>query len=315
MFKIVKPAAVAVGLVFGINNHVNAQMAANIAQIKTADSLFLAGDYAHAKIAYKNLVNDTSKNGIWWNRLAFSYYNTGDYETALKGYQKALTLKPGRPLKASVYSRMARINALQNKAELAYANIDSATANGFFAFKELDTLKDFDKVREAERFKQLRTRAFYTAFPCMGNKQAREFDFWVGEWKVFATGTKFIVGHSIIQRIAGGCAILENWTSNNAMNNGKSINFIDPVTNKWKQSWAGGGAQEFVNGEYKDGAMRFTFETTGPKNQKLIGRFIFYNQANGDVRQFNETSADSGKTWTTSYDFTYVRVGNSKEDL
>jgi len=63
---------------------------AQSAQVKTADSLFLAGDYAHAKIAYKNLVNDTSKNGIWWNRMAFSYYNTGDYETALTAYHKAL---------------------------------------------------------------------------------------------------------------------------------------------------------------------------------------------------------------------------------
>jgi len=284
-------------------------------QVKTADSLFLAGDYAHAKIAYKNLVNDTSKNGIWWNRMAFSYYNTGDYETALTGYRKALTLKAAAPLKASIYSRMARVNALQNNPELAYASIDSARANGYILFTELDNLKDFDKIRNTPRFKELRTSVFNCAYPCMVNKQAREFDFWVGQWTVYATGTKFVVGHSVIQRIAGGCAILENWTSNNAINNGKSINFIDPVTGKWKQSWAGGGAQEFVNGEYKDGAMRFTFETTGPKNQKLIGRFIFYNQSDGTVKQFNETSADNGKTWTTSYDFTYVRVGESKDDL
>jgi hypothetical protein len=315
MLKIIKVAIIPVALVLGIDSYVNAQAPAKSTQIKTADSLFLAGDYAHAKTAYKSLVNDTSKNGIWWNRLAFSYYNTGDFDTALKYYQKALTLKAGHPLKASIYSRMARVNALQNNAELAYASIDSAVAKGFFAFKELDTLKDFDKIRDSERFKQLRTTAFNDAFPCMANKQAREFDFWVGEWKVYVTGTKQVAGHSVIQRIAGGCAILENWTSNNAMNNGKSINFIDPVTNKWKQSWAGGGVQEFVNGEYKDGAMRFTFETTGPQNQKLIGRFTFYNQSNGDVRQFNETSADNGNTWATSYDFTYVKVGGSKEDL
>lgn len=284
-------------------------------EIKTADSLFLAGDYAHAKTAYKNLVNDTSKNGVWWNRLAFSYYNTGDYTAALTGYKKALSLKPGAPLKASVYSRMARVNALQDKPELAYASIDSARANGYVQFTELDNLKDFDKIRNNPRFKELRTAVFNSAFPCMTNKQAREFDFWVGQWTVYATGTKFVVGHSVVQRIAGGCAILENWTSNNAANNGKSINFIDPVTGKWKQSWAGGSVQEFVNGEYKDGAMRFTFQTTGPQNKKVIGRFIFYNQADGTIKQFNETSADDGKTWKTAYDFTYVRVGESKDDL
>ena len=310
MFKILTVFALAI-----LTNGINLTASAQSTEVKIADSLFLTGDYAHAKIAYKKLVNDTSKNGIWWNRMAFSYYNTGDYATALTGYHKALMLKPGPPLKASIYSRMARVNALQNQPELAYASIDSARANGYLQFTELDNLKDFDRIRNTPRFKELRTLVFNSAFPCMANKQAREFDFWVGEWKVYVTGTKIVAGHSLIQRIAGGCAILENWTSNNAANNGKSINFIDPVTGKWKQSWAGGGVQEFVNGEYKNAAMRFTFETTGPQNQKLIGRFIFYNQADGTVKQFNETSADNGKTWTTSYDFTYVRVGESKDDL
>lgn len=37
-----------------------------------------------------------------------------------------------------------------------------------------------------------------------------------------------------------------------------------------------------------------------------MGRFIFYNEKTGQVRQFNETSSDGGKSWTTSYDYTYV---------
>src|SRR4051812_30091188 len=119
MFKVLTVSALAI-LLAGVNLTASAQRP----EVKTADSLFLAGDYTHAKIAYKKLVNDTSKNGIWWNRMAFSYYNTGDYETALTGYQKALTLKAGPPLKASIYSRMARVNALQNKPALAYASID-----------------------------------------------------------------------------------------------------------------------------------------------------------------------------------------------
>jgi hypothetical protein len=142
----------------------------------------------------------------------------------------------------------------------------------------------------------------------MGDHHAREFDFWIGEWNVYVTGTKNYAGHSLIQMISGGCALLENWDS--PAGNGKSINFIDPVTNKWKQSWAGSyanGIQEFTNGEYKDSAMRFIFERTNVQGNKIIGRFIFYNEGPDQVRQFNETSADGGKTWTTTYDFTYVR--------
>ena len=69
MLKIIKVAIIHVALVLGIDSYVNAQAPAKSTQIKTADSLFLAGDYAHAKTAYKSLVNDTSKNGRWWNRL------------------------------------------------------------------------------------------------------------------------------------------------------------------------------------------------------------------------------------------------------
>jgi hypothetical protein len=147
-----------------------------------------------------------------------------------------------------------------------------------------------------------------SALPCIGNKQAREFDFWVGEWDVYKRSTTQLVGHSLIQVVSDGCAILENWTAAGSSGSGKSLNFIDPATGKWKQTWVGSrGPQDFVNGEYKDGAMRFTFDLTDTKGHKLTGRFIFYKEGPDQVRQLNEVSADKGKTWTTSYDFTYIR--------
>ena len=145
-------------------------------------------------------------------------------------------------------------------------------------------------------------------FPCMTNPKAREFDFWIGDWEVYVTGTQTYSGHNKIERVSGGCALLENWKSNSS--EGKSLNFIDPLSGTWKQMWVGSypfGIQEFVKGVYKDGAMRFIFETTDAQGNKLVGRFIFYNEKPGQVRQFNETSADGGKTWVTSYDYTYFR--------
>jgi len=119
-----------------------------------------------------------------------------------------------------------------------------------------------------------------------------------------------LAGHSIIQRVSGGCMILENWTSANTPYAGKSMNFVDAATHKWQQVWVGSegsGQHVFVNGEYRDGAMRFDFEQANPQGKKQIGRFIFYNQGPNQVRQFNETSDDNGTTWTTVYDFTYKR--------
>src|ERR1700743_1985519 len=80
---------------------------------KKADSLYYAQDWKAAKAAYKAVLNDTSVNNISWNRLGFLNYNTGSYTDALYDYKKALANHPIVPVKASAYSRMARVNALQ----------------------------------------------------------------------------------------------------------------------------------------------------------------------------------------------------------
>jgi hypothetical protein len=151
-----------------------------------------------------------------------------------------------------------------------------------------------------------------TSLPCMTDSKAREFDCWIGEWEAFVTGTDKLAGHSRIDRASGGCMILENWTSVGSQQfEGKSMNFIDPVTKKWKQVWIGSGqspnATEFLNGEYRDGAMRFEFESLDKAGKKILVQFHFYNQGPDKVRQLHQTSADDGKTWTVTYDFTYIR--------
>jgi hypothetical protein len=151
-----------------------------------------------------------------------------------------------------------------------------------------------------------------SALPCLDDPKAREFDFWIGEWDAFVTGTTNLAGHSRIDRASGGCMILENWTSVGSQQfEGKSMNFVDPVTKKWKQIWVGSGqspnATEFLNGEYRDGAMRFEFESLDKNAKKILVHFHFYNQGPDKVRQLHQTSADDGKTWTVTYDFTYIR--------
>src|SRR6478609_3233233 len=115
------------------------------------------------------------------------------------------------------------------------------------------------------------------AFPCLKNAQAREFDFWLGDWDVYARGTTTLVGKSKIENASGGCMVLENWTAvGGQMHNGKSMNFVDPESNKWIQVWVGSSGinnqniTRFYDGEYKEGAMRFIFDRT-VKGQKIIG--------------------------------------------
>ena len=68
-----------------------------------------------------------------------------------------------------------------------------------------------------------------------------QFDFWVGEWRVFSTnGPTLPVGHNIIEKRVGGCLILESWT-NTAGTGGVSLRHYNPATDSWNMFWVSDG--------------------------------------------------------------------------
>lgn len=280
------------------------------ATISFADSLFLSQNWKEAVLAYEKVLKTESSNSLAWNRLGFSYHNLSTYDKALENYLKALNYKPSPALETIIQSRLARVYAVKNDPDKAFASLDKAIALGYGNLAELETQKEFENLRRDQRFKDAWNRANVNAYPCMGNAQARQFDFWIGEWDAYVTGTNNLAGRSKIELASGGCMILENWSSAGAPFTGKSMNFVDPASGKWKQIWVGSGgvnATEFLNGEYREDAMRFEFETTNAQGAKTQVHFHFFNQGPDQVRQFHETSTDGGKTWVTTYDFTYKR--------
>ncbi len=145
-------------------------------------------------------------------------------------------------------------------------------------------------------------------YPCLYSAKARQFDFWVGEWDVYDPGGHK-AGTSVIERVANGCGLLENWTG--AMGgDGKSINFYDPQAGKWFQYWIGtDGNPQRYSGEYRDGALRFAGEPSTRNGKRFVSRLTFFNLDANTVRQLSERSEDDGKTWAVGYDFKYVRRG------
>ena len=92
----------------------------------------------------------------------------------------------------------------------------------------------------------------------------RQFDFWLGKWKVSLPNGKQ-VGTSEISRQAEGCAIREQWTAASGKG-GMSINYYDPTEKKWHQDWVGGdGTILHLRGGMKDGVMILSDEpASGP---------------------------------------------------
>ena len=144
--------------------------------------------------------------------------------------------------------------------------------------------------------------------PCASLPEARQFDFWVGRWEVRDTSGR-IAGTNEIQLILGDCVLLENWTGARGVT-GKSLNTFNKSKRKWQQTWVDdhGEVIEFVDGEYKDGAMRFRSESREPDGKLSLRRLSFHNLGKDKVRQLCVQSLDGGHTWTPEYDLTYSRI-------
>jgi hypothetical protein len=69
----------------------------------------------------------------------------------------------------------------------------------------------------------------------------RQFDFWIGRWKV-TNPNGVQVGTSEITRQSEGCAIREQWLSTKGTG-GMSINYFDESDRQWHQDWVGDGGK------------------------------------------------------------------------
>lgn len=278
--------------------------------LATADSLYLSGQWQKAITAYRELEkSNTSLSDLSKFNLGVSLQQIGENQAALDIYKKLIAQEKKPAFLASIYVNMALIHATTEKWEDVYKNLEAAVTAGFSNLGQLMGFPEFKSIHNDQRFAAIKERVQQNLFPCLKDPKYAQFDFWVGEWNVVKTGTSFPAGTSKILKVAGGCAIEENWQAVKGAI-GKSLNYIDPVTQKWEQTYIGsfgGPVQRYINGEYKDGAMVFLTEYT-QNGVATVGRFSFHNQGPNQVRQHYETSSDGGKTWTTSYDLTYIRT-------
>lgn len=271
------------------------------AAMQEANSLMQAQKWADAAKAFEAITKSEPANGQAWVQLGIARHSLGEYAKAVEAYLKV----PALETRPRVMYNLARSYARLKDNDKAFEWLNKTAAMGFPPMNTLQTDNDLTLLREDARFKGVLDAAQRAATPCMFQAENRQFDFWIGEWDVMNPQNQQ-AGTSSIQRVVGGCVIFENWTGNGG-GDGKSFNFYDAGKKKWRQVWVGiGGNVVDFEGEYKDGAMRYTSVSVGANGQKTLGRMTFFNL--GDkVRQLWETSTDDGKTWTVAFDGTYIK--------
>lgn len=278
--------------------------------LSQADSLFFKNQWKEAIPLYEQVMESGNPAPLNHYRLGYSRQQMGNYTLAKQDYFRALAQKPQNPVLRMTFVNLAKIYGQSGQVDSCTILLSRALEQGYANLLDLEKSPEFDLLRTDPSYAEIHDSLLIRAYPCKWSAEAKWFDFWVGEWNVYVTGTINQAGYSKIEKIAGDCAILENWTSAAGNFSGKSINFYNTLTSKWEQHWIGsaGGYQKFDHGEFKDGAMRFSFTRVNGNGSESIGRFIFYNQGSDQVRQFSESSKDQGQTWIVDYDFTYKRI-------
>lgn len=309
--KFIKQAFFGIIITLLLAGTVFAQQPTLSPQMQAAMQLIRTQKWTEAAAAFESITKAEPQNGRAWFMLANSYHQLGKYDKAAEAYEKNIPIS-NNP--AAMYNLACAYSRLKQN-DKAFEWLEKSLKNGAAPTVNLKTDEDLANLRDDERFKKMEDISDRATKPCMYSAEARQFDFWLGEWDVFPSqappGQGSKAGDSRIDRISEGCGLLENWST--VGGNGKSINYYDASTGKWYQHWigSGGGALRY-EGIFKDNAIHFEGLTTRKDGTKVLNKLTFFKMDENTVRQLAEISSDGGKTWTTTYDFRYVRKNQSK---
>jgi hypothetical protein len=146
---------------------------------------------------------------------------------------------------------------------------------------------------------------------CASDSAFAWLDFWIGTWDVSADEQQ--AGENRIQKIVGGCAVTEEWTSAVGQR-GHSLFYFRPSSRTWHQVWVteralapGGLKEKELIDRRPNGALLFQGEIPLAEGGTYLDRTTLTPIGPDEVRQLIEISTDGGSTWRTVFDGRYVR--------
>lgn len=136
------------------------------------------------------------------------------------------------------------------------------------------------------------------------SEQYRQFDFWLGEWRVHNPRGQ-LQGTNRIEKIEGGCVLQEHWTGASG-STGTSFSMYDFTRGVWHQTWVSGTQLLVIEGAFAAGRMVLSGETVGQGGVVTHNRITWTPVSRDTVTQVWDTSPD-GKTWNTVFNGIYTR--------
>ena len=269
-----------------------------------ANDLYQAERWAEALEAYTAVVAGNPDDGLSWLRLAVSARRTERYDVALNALSKADDLEFA-PLQVKM--ERARLTVLSGDTAGAVADLQAVAVSGFTAVGLMTNDPVLGTLAGNAAFDSMVAELSVAAYPCEHDAAFSAFDFWVGEWEVHGAGGTY-AGSNVIERAERGCVLIEIWSSASG-GSGMSINYLDKVSGEWVQVWndASGSQINIRGGMTEEGMLLVGTIHYVSSGATLPFRGLWTLLPDGRVRQFFETSADDGETWTSWFEGFYTR--------
>ena len=143
---------------------------------------------------------------------------------------------------------------------------------------------------------------------CTPNSENRQFDYWLGNWKIGAEGSSGNA-HSSVTLLLDKCLVVENWDGGRG-HYGQNIFGYSADDNRWYGMFADneGRVHVFTSGKVADGKAQFEGKSRGPNGESILNRVRVVRQNPNKVEQTWEKSNDKGATWNVVFRGEYSRA-------
>jgi hypothetical protein len=146
-----------------------------------------------------------------------------------------------------------------------------------------------------------------TSAATQGNRcatpQNRQFDFWLGSWRVADASGKLQGTNTVTSEFAG-CVVQEHWAGTGG-SRGSSFNTYLPGTHQWQQTWVdSNGLTLHLLGRLEGNMMVLSGTRVTAERKTITDRISWTPLTDGRVRQHWQQRAGTG-VWQEIFDGYY----------
>lgn len=152
------------------------------------------------------------------------------------------------------------------------------------------------------------TLAAADSSPCATNPENRQFDYWLGKWKIGGAGSS-ANGHSTVSLSLDKCLVVEDWNGGRG-HFGQNVFGYSADDKSWYGLFADneGRVHVFTSGKVASGSAELEGASRGPNGESVLNRVKIVRLSSDKVEQIWEKSTDKGATWSLAFRGEYSRA-------